>query len=538
MSKYSKTDTQLYNEVLNPKDGAGAYVKDFRKSDAPQFKGKTEKEKDKMAVAAYLDAKDKNENFQIAANEEKVKITDMKDASVMKTISQALKKAKDVKATKIPGGIELDGDIKSLTTVVDILFNKTIKGGSLETPAKIRLSKEEIEESISIKPYKNAKDPSKKGLEINKSGGMSGSIFIKDKKELKDLMKKLIQASKLSGLKEELEELFGISSNPNHRVKVIVMLDKEKIEYEKSGSNGLVIKGVSKDKQQPLLNRIKKEVGMFNTYVKEEIEEKLKIPNMKTIKLKNGAKVLDKIYTNRTQADNAASSLMKQHKGAKADAYQSPFNSKFYVRIKEALDKEDEPKVKEIIKKLKELKGASKAHAGQASDLEKSIKEDGHMDVPSSIRMCKTISEDASQIEQSLSSRSDENLDTWWTNKLAVASNSMNKLRDYITTPVEEGRKSRYGVTPSKKRYDPDSGEIHDDESANKHIIMQMRKSVDLKGNFKVEFEDGKKQKVPLDIARAVSNKYNMIKRPAEKEKFQKAAGKSYKDLLKALKEK
>jgi|TARA_R110001583_G_scaffold12215_5_gene54337 hypothetical protein len=468
MSKYSKTDTQLYNEVLNPKDGAGAYVKDFRKSDAPQFKGKTEKEKDKMAVAAYLDAKDKNENFQIAANEEKVKITDMKDASVMKTISQALKKTKDVKATKIPGGIELDGDIKSLTTVVDILFNKTIKGGSLETPAKIRLSKEEIEESISIKPYKNAKDPSKKGLEINKSGGMSGSIFIKDKKELNDLMKKLTQASKLSGLKEE-------------------------------------------------------------------IEEKLKIPNMKTIKLKNGAKVLDKIYTNRTQADNAASSLMKQHKGAKADAYQSPFNSKFYVRIKEALDKEDEPKVKEIIKKLK---GASKAHAGQASDLEKSIKEDGHMDVPSSIRMCKTISEDASQIEQSLSSRSDENLDTWWTNKLAVASNSMNKLRDYITTPVEEGRKSRYGVTPSKKRYDPDSGEIHDDESANKHIIMQMRKSVDLKGNFKVEFEDGKKQKVPLDIARAVSNKYNMIKRPAEKEKFQKAAGKSYKDLLKALKEK
>ena len=56
---------------------------------------------------------------------------------------------------------------------------------------------------------------------------------------------------------------------------------------------------------------------------------------MQTIKLKNGTKVLDKIYTNRTQADNAASSLMKQHKGAKADAYQSPFNNKFYVRIKE-----------------------------------------------------------------------------------------------------------------------------------------------------------------------------------------------------------
>ena len=59
MSKYSKTDTQLYNEVLNPKDGAGAYVKDFRKSDAPQFKGKSDKKIRKMAIAAYLDKKGK-----------------------------------------------------------------------------------------------------------------------------------------------------------------------------------------------------------------------------------------------------------------------------------------------------------------------------------------------------------------------------------------------------------------------------------------------------------------------------------------------
>ena len=40
--------------------------------------------------------------------------------------------------------------------------------------------------------------------------------------------------------------------------------------------------------------------------------------------------------------------------------------------VKEALDKQDEPKVKEIIKKLK---GASKAHAGQAKDLEKAVSE-------------------------------------------------------------------------------------------------------------------------------------------------------------------
>ncbi len=39
--------------------GAGTYVKDFEKSKAPQFKGKSKAKKQKMAVAAYLTAKDK-----------------------------------------------------------------------------------------------------------------------------------------------------------------------------------------------------------------------------------------------------------------------------------------------------------------------------------------------------------------------------------------------------------------------------------------------------------------------------------------------
>ena len=42
---------------LDPKDGIGSYIKDFRKSKAPQFKGKSKKKRQQMAVAAYLDAK-------------------------------------------------------------------------------------------------------------------------------------------------------------------------------------------------------------------------------------------------------------------------------------------------------------------------------------------------------------------------------------------------------------------------------------------------------------------------------------------------
>ena len=64
------------------------------------------------------------------------------------------------------------------------------------------------------------------------------------------------------------------------------------------------------------------------------------------------------------------------------------------------------------------------------------IQEDGHVDVASAVRQCKTITEDAMQMLQKLQTMSPEDaLPTWWTNKLAVASNSMNKMRDYLLVP-------------------------------------------------------------------------------------------------------
>ena len=44
------------DEKLKPSDGLGAWIKDFMKSDAPQFKGKSDKEKRDMAIAAFTDA--------------------------------------------------------------------------------------------------------------------------------------------------------------------------------------------------------------------------------------------------------------------------------------------------------------------------------------------------------------------------------------------------------------------------------------------------------------------------------------------------
>jgi hypothetical protein len=90
------------------------------------------------------------------------------------------------------------------------------------------------------------------------------------------------------------------------------------------------------------------------------------------------------------------------------------------------------------------------------------------------------------------------------------------------------------------KKVDPadvdDDASDEDIKGASKNIIMQMRKAVSMRGNFKIEFGDKKKIKIPAKVAQAVQDKFNSIKKPADKEKFQVQVAKSYKDMLKVLK--
>ena len=75
-----------------------------------------------------------------------------------------------------------------------------------------------------------------------------------------------------------------------------------------------------------------------------------------------------------------------------------------------------------------------------------------------------------------------------------------------------------------------------DIKGASKNILAQMRKASNLGGTFGVEFLDKKKVKVKPEIARAFIKKYQSIRKPDDKEKFQNKAMKSYKDMLKVLK--
>ena len=96
--------------------------------------------------------------------------------------------------------------------------------------------------------------------------------------------------------------------------------------------------------------------------------------------------------------------------------------------------------------KLKELLNEKTVSMGQVQSnpyatsfkSPEQIKEDGHTDIPSAIRKLKTSIEDANEIMDKLNSMSEEeSLPSWWSDKITLSANYLNKARDYILNPKE-----------------------------------------------------------------------------------------------------
>ena len=69
--------------------------------------------------------------------------------------------------------------------------------------------------------------------------------------------------------------------------------------------------------------------------------------------------------------------------------------------------------------------------------LKQLLREDGHTDVPSAIRKLKTSIEYCQDILKKLESMQEEPLPSWWTDKITLASNYLNKARDYLLNTDE-----------------------------------------------------------------------------------------------------
>jgi len=97
----------------------------------------------------------------------------------------------------------------------------------------------------------------------------------------------------------------------------------------------------------------------------------------------------------------------------------------------------------------------------------KPVNEDGHTDVASAKRKMKLAMEDAKQLLEKLESmESEDDLPSWWMGKVTLASDYLNKCRDYLLNPDDEtveyggdAIKEKFNIRKSScKQSDGDSG--------------------------------------------------------------------------------
>lgn len=175
---------------------AGDYVKDFAKSKAPQFKGKSKEKRRKMAIAAYLDAKDKKEESTMKSFHDLLgELEEAKNAAQQAAIAIAKKekgekpkdesmdrdalnkamaafKKKGGKVTKVPaakaqgyhGKDDPGSQVHGVLDRPDTKKFKTRKGGKIRSMGSLRNQTEGIVKQTHM--FDNEKDARAKAKEI------------------------------------------------------------------------------------------------------------------------------------------------------------------------------------------------------------------------------------------------------------------------------------------------------------------------------------------------------------------------------------
>ncbi len=155
------------------------------------------------------------------------------------------------------------------------------------------------------------------------------------------------------------------------------------------------------------------------------------------------------------------------------------------------------------------------------------VREDGHTDVASAVRQCKRSIEDASQMLSKIQGMNPEDdLPSWWMNKIAIAANSMNKLRDYLLVPSTNEAKEEPKLEPKE---DKSEGEVQ----ALKDKIQKLELELKIEKDKTVKPEPNPETgEIPLrtGLANAILDKNSKSKpdlKGLDKKKLKMSLGKS-----------
>lgn len=468
------------NEKLKASDGAGAYVKDFKKSDAPQFKGKSDEKKQDMAIAAYLDDKDKSKKEEIDIETEtkydleetKVFVVRYSDPQNKKRFAIPFKdqKSADDKADQLRKNFKGYGQkaVKSIEVTKDVL-----KRG-----VKFKEEYESIDEGVELDEAKFAVKLSFLPKPIYVDSESAGKVKMQMRKALKkpediESVERVMPADYKSDLRNRIK---GKKDDEDGEEKTEAT-DKQKRLQRAKDMN----KFYDAQKKAALKGKNKK---LAKKMLKNELEEKFKPEGGELFVVTAG------------QGDNAQKVIGMDKNLRKAQKMRDDYDRKnrpskpsHKARVY-AQSKQSQPRNK--FKVGDDIKYSSFGNKQQFTKVKENFD------------------------EPEFSKKN------YAFNRIGLVAKDLKKKE--LGKVTDEGRKSKHDM-------DQD-----DEEGANKNIIMQLRKSVDLKGRFDVTFEDGKKVKVKDTIARAAVLKHAGFRRPAEKLAFQQKIEKSYRDLLNALK--
>jgi|SaaInl0LU_22_DNA_1037365.scaffolds.fasta_scaffold08385_3 hypothetical protein len=204
---------------LKVSDGMKAWISDFENSDAPQFKGKSEDERRKMAIAAYMDAKrGSNKEDVKEAMTPKQKAELAKQVAAFKAKGGSVKKLAPGKAQGYHGkddpgkdmhGMMDKGDTRKIGTRKKV---KSMEATQVDEMQIYRVGHRSISGNVHAKDEDHA-------MEILRKKGVKGKITLTHRGAVKDRIRNSKTGKPMAYAPNESVEVNEISIEENYVVQ-------------------------------------------------------------------------------------------------------------------------------------------------------------------------------------------------------------------------------------------------------------------------------------------------------------------------------
>ena len=356
--------------------GIKAYIKDFQKSDAPQFKGKSKEQRRDQAVAAYLQAKD-----------------DMKEGvGAGKYSTMNLKKAKQLMS---PAKHREDG-VKRIMKGMKVTYKQANKfhddvmkshGFKAESTKRVtQVSLDQAKRDLKMK-------------KIQKKMKSLDEISVAKRNKYYDDAKKSIDRAKSSAVGKILRGKEADGTRHDHSIELRTMARREKgIKTAKNQAikniRGELYKKKTEAMDPMMLGKMQAQAAASQkANQKKRDEEEKKAMAKKASKPTNemtmgqGVQVVKTAIGERPKGIGWSLKKLGKQTGKDHDVWHRKTKGVAQPKIRagstmyndtttEKLDHQDKPLVKKVVGMLKK---ASKAHAGQAKSLSKAMTDEGYI---------------------------------------------------------------------------------------------------------------------------------------------------------------